>query len=322
MHKILVKTHRESNINILKARDYYFDRARLVNNRFRAFCLYAPITVSLVGIAACAAIGVAFPDDSIPSRIASRVADSLDTVVGVTAILAFALDCLFQRLVDDNLTKSNALRELYDCRVMDIKPNEFHYRLSDRTIAEYLQKHRYVKDSGKYEVWYREIFSTNDFANSICNMMDNVIYTSHVYLAYKKRVGMKLSAYAILFFAYSAFYFFGGDYFAAALINPMIIFMAIFDAVKDLVNSYATAKGLAEDNASLKDYVFDNKDSIIADEARIHAYFTLHRGRRHQQSRKRLVHPKVNPHQVSFQYERVLSGSRQDQGRILRKRRL
>ena len=35
MHKILNRTHKKRNIDILKARDYYFDKVRLSNNTFK-----------------------------------------------------------------------------------------------------------------------------------------------------------------------------------------------------------------------------------------------------------------------------------------------
>ena len=47
MHKILVDTHREENIDLLKARDYYFDTAKRIE-RFKKFFVNLPAAI-LIG---------------------------------------------------------------------------------------------------------------------------------------------------------------------------------------------------------------------------------------------------------------------------------
>ena len=49
MHRILRETHKKENIDLLKARDAYFDKARKQNNRYRTICLMTPIILSLAG---------------------------------------------------------------------------------------------------------------------------------------------------------------------------------------------------------------------------------------------------------------------------------
>ena len=94
MHKILINTHKESNINILKARDYYFDKARFINNRLRKACLLGPIVVSVAGMFLVPVLRKLSYDVS-----AQWLESYLDVLVGCIAISAFIIDlylsCLY-----------------------------------------------------------------------------------------------------------------------------------------------------------------------------------------------------------------------------------
>ena len=138
MHKILVNTHKESNINILKARDYYFDKARFINNRLRKACLLGPIVVSVFGMFA-----VPIMRTFSLEFLAQWCENYLDVFVGCIAIATFVIDFLLKNKVDTYLSKSNALRELYDVKVLEIVPNDFYYHYTKQEINEYLKTAQY-----------------------------------------------------------------------------------------------------------------------------------------------------------------------------------
>lgn len=257
MHKILVNTHKESNINILKARDYFFDKARFVNNRLRKVCLLAPIVVSVLGMFAVPVLKT-FSQEF----LAQWLEEYLDVLVGCIAIAAFVIDFYFQNQVEDNLSKSNALREMYDVKVLDIVPNDFYYHYTEEQMAEYLQTAKYVKDSSKYEVWYREIFSKNNAANAICAMMDNIIYTYHVYTENMKWHLYQLLGVFVLFAFYCAAHVSGGEYFA--IVNPFVLFLALFDYIKDTIDGFFVSKDLAQKNRELKETVVSKADMFLS----------------------------------------------------------
>lgn len=257
MHKILVNTHKESNINILKARDYYFDKARFINNRLRRVCLWAPIIISVLGML------IAPTMRSYKNEFLAQFLDNyLDIFVGCLAIFAFIVDSFLKKEVDVNLSKSNALRELYDVKVLDIVPNEFYCHYTEQEINEWLKMAKYVKDSDKYEVWYREIFSKNDFANAICAMMDNVIYTYHVYMENMKQHILKMLVTCGIFLFYCFIYIAGNRYFV--IVSPFVLFLAIFDYVKETIDAFFVSKDLMQKNKSLKENIISNSEEILA----------------------------------------------------------
>ena len=219
MHKVLVNTHKESNINILKARDYYFDKARYTNNRWRKVCLLGPIIVSVIGTFLVPILSFGGQE-----LLAQYIERYWETLVGCVAIIAFVIDFFLQDAVGTNLSKSNALREMYDVNVLDLEENGFYYNYTTDDIKLFLQNAKYVQDSDKYEVWYREIFSENDFANAICAMMDNIIYTYYVYTENMKQHFYKLFCIFGVFIVYCFNYAVGFDFFK--IVNPFILFLA------------------------------------------------------------------------------------------------
>ena len=188
----------------------------------------------------------------------------LEMMVGCTAIVAFCLDCMVAENISDNLSRSNRLRELYDCKVLQIEENPFFYCEEVSTIEEDLKIAEGRPDSSKYPVWYRETFSDDEFKNSICLIMDNVIYTYYIYAEYRKRILIKLGAYAAFFSVYSLCYITVPHAVMARLINPLILFAAVFDNVKDLVSNYMTSKELEETNRQLKENVMKQHTDIVS----------------------------------------------------------
>lgn len=258
MHKILRNTHKESNINILKARDYYFDKARFTNNRLRKACLLGPIIVSVLGTFSVPILRF-FGQE----YLAQLVEQYLDFGVGCIAVIAFLIDFFLKNGVEENLSKSNSLREMYDVKVLGIAENSFYYNYTQEETNSFLQKATYVKDSDKYEVWYREIFSESDFANAVCAMMDNIIYTYYVYTENMKQHFNKLLCICVAFIAYCINYAVGFEF--LAIVNPFILFLAFFDYVKDLIDSYFVSKDLAQKNRELKDNVMNKGIEHLAE---------------------------------------------------------
>ena len=259
MHKVLVNTHKESNVNILKARDYYFDKARYTNNRWRKVCLLGPIIVSVIGTFLVPILSFGGQE-----LLAQYIERYWETLVGCVAIIAFVIDFFLQDAVGTNLSKSNALREMYDVNVLDLEENGFYYNYTTDDIKLFLQNAKYVQDSDKYEVWYREIFSENDFANAICAMMDNIIYTYYVYTENMKQHFYKLFCIFGVFIVYCFNYAVGFDFFK--IVNPFILFLAFFDYVKDVIDSYFISKDLAQKNKELKNIVMNKGIEMLENE--------------------------------------------------------
>ena len=253
MHKILNRTHRRENIDLLKARDYYFQKARIANNRYRVVCLLAPIGLTVL----CMVLGTFFniSDDD----------DWLDAIVGIVAIIAFIIDIFIQRYISEEMEKSNTLREEYDVRVLGIKRNLFFGNNSEEEIKELVKVSEFVPDGGKYEVWYREIFSEDDTANAIVLCMDNTIYTYHVYREYAKFILKILIAVAIFFVLYTAWFMLTPDDYFVAMVNPFMLFIAIFDCIKEMVSWFIVSEEQSESAGNMIEHVKNHKDQILSD---------------------------------------------------------
>lgn len=261
MHKILNRTHRPSNINLLKARDYYFDKARVANNRYGKICMLTPIFLTVTGMLAGSILSLFQNNNQIIQNINSWLDSYLDAFVGITSVIAFIANLFIDSYVGSNMEKSNVLREEYDCRVFNIDRNPFWDNSQQNNIPLYEKKAAFMPDRGKYEVWYREIFSSDDFANTICLMMDNAIYTYHVYKVYRKKILRELICIAIVFALYSAWFLTASV--STIMVNPFILFLAVFDEVKELIESYLVSKEQEEETYDLIDFVKNNKDLLM-----------------------------------------------------------
>lgn len=167
MNCILKNTHKRRNIDLLRTRDYYFDRARRLNRLKIALAVLPPIilVVSYI-VASCA----------------KWIDESRDFIVGGFSILTFLLSYfIIEKGISYNLDKSNRYREEYDLNVFGLTANPF----ATERIPESdpLSEAKRVKLAPKYETWYGEVFCNNKGRNIICCQLDNVIYTYHVYRA-------------------------------------------------------------------------------------------------------------------------------------------
>ena len=178
MNKILQNTHRISNINVLKARDYYFEKARHWHRVRRWLTLIPPILLAISYIPL-------LPHYDI-------VAEQRDLFIGIITIIAFIIiHFICEKQITHNLDISNMLREEYDCKVLDIPHNPFTYCTEE--LQTYLSKASNIPDYYKYEVWYSEIFGDNGPRNALIAQLDNILYTYYAYKEYKRYIIISLS---------------------------------------------------------------------------------------------------------------------------------
>ena len=226
MHPILLNTHKAENIRLLKARDYYFDKARYLTYLERALACLPPVALAL----------------SYLPRFDRIIGDNRDVLTGVIAIVAVLFGIKLKRDIECNKRISNTFREKYDCNVLGIEENQFAY--NDINLDEYIDKADRVKDYYKYEVWYGEIYNTEKWRNAICCQMDNIIYTYHVYAEYRKILYLvpilTLSSLSAIYFYY------GGAVFVLSLISLFQILQMFYEAYINLNEAIVINKQLKD----------------------------------------------------------------------------
>ena len=166
MNTILRKTHKRANIELLKARDYYFDTSKRLNLVKTIIVFIPPFTMLLTYILAIL---------KIPTILADYGEILVAALAAVIGFVVYFLDFVIQKYTDI----SNHLRTLYDHDVLGVKYNPHIYKTKD--IDNYIKAADKVKNSSKYEVWYSEVFSDNQFANIFCCQIDNLLYAKHAY---------------------------------------------------------------------------------------------------------------------------------------------
>ena len=184
MNRILRKSHTKENIELMKARDYYFDIAKKLNLFKSAIVLFP--SVFLLATYILSALNINLP-------LLKNWGDLI--VGGMTVVAAFSvymIDRRIHRLTDI----SNQLRALYDHRVLGIQLNRFLNR--DTDILKYTQTANKVKYSPRYETWYTEVFSDNHYANVFCCQVDNLLYAKHAYRAAKRLYVCLISAFSCI----------------------------------------------------------------------------------------------------------------------------
>lgn len=171
MKNILKNTHRKENIDLLRVRDYYFDKARVLN-RLKKLLVYFPAILMVVSYFSW----LPYYD---------WVNENRDNIINAITILSFVVIHFFlDRFIGNYLNISNAYREKYDIKVFGIEENPFAYAMNGD--EDYTEKARLYPNIAKYEVWYGEIFDDDNNRNIICSQLDNIIYTYYVYKHYRK----------------------------------------------------------------------------------------------------------------------------------------
>lgn len=235
MNQILIETHKKQNINLLRTRDYFFDKARKLHSLY-IFCLTIPVLLLLVSY---------MPFVS----LYSFVDNCRDYYIGVISILIFFTARAVNNQIQTYLYISNTFREEYDVNVFHMKKNPYIY--DDKTLEKYSEiAGKTIDDSKKYEYWYEEIFCSDNRKNTICCQMDNVIYTYYVYRDTKKYYSSMFAA-ALL----------GIAVLWAIIGQPRFIVLSIitlFDILQLLVDSIDTCNELIENNQMLREKVLTN----------------------------------------------------------------
>ena len=237
MNKILQNTHRISNINVLKARDYYFEKARHWHRVRRWLTLIPPILLAISYIPL-------LPHYDI-------VAEQRDLFIGIITIIAFIIiHFICEKQITHNLDISNMLREEYDCKVLDIPHNPFTYCTEE--LQTYLSKASNIPDYYKYEVWYSEIFGDNGPRNALIAQLDNILYTYYAYKEYKRYIIISLSFLLVISLVSLQL---GITVFALVVIS-------LFNAIQYYIENLSTTKGLIERNKSLIEVIRSKQEEI------------------------------------------------------------
>ena len=253
MNDILRKTHQNSNINLLKARDTFFDRAR---KRYKYYLATVFLPIIIATLTYVPIIYIKYP----------IVSDSRDFIIGISSILFLIIGKLISDKNENDTHISNMLREYYDCKIYNMKENPLIYdfkKLFDgkgNWKPEIVEAWEMRKDhsNGVYENWYGEVFSNNKNLDILSFQMDNVIYTYHVYKEYLKVINIEL---VLTYFIIIAILIF--SIFVWKQISVFILMMfSIASAVQMLLDMKTAATELISKNKSIYDYVKNNVDFI------------------------------------------------------------
>lgn len=242
MNQILIETHKKQNIDLLRTRDYFFDKARKLHSLY-IFFLTIPVLLLLVSYMPYL-------------NVCSFVDNYRDYYIGVITILIFFTTRAVNNQIQTYLYISNAFREEYDVNVFHMKKNPYIY--DGKTLNRYSKiADNVIDDSKKYEYWYEEIFCSDNRKNTVCCQMDNVIYTYYVYRDTKKYY-MTMFAAALL----------GIAVLWPIIGQPRFIVLSIitlFDILQLLVDSVDTCNELIESNQMLREKVLTDVTANYTD---------------------------------------------------------
>ena len=223
MIELLKNTHRKENIDLLKARDYYFDKARVWNNWSRFFVLLPPIILALTYLPFLSSIKI--------------IDDKRDILIGVISIVSFLIiHFVCKERKEKYFEISNAIREVYDCNTFKLPRNPFAY--GNKNLSEYIDKCKYVNDYYKYEIWYKEIFCDSHPRNVLIAQMDNMVYTYEVYKNFK------------LFIA--------GNFIIAMLLSIVSLYFGIYVFVLVLISMFNVVQDCMERLSNTNDLIKRN----------------------------------------------------------------
>lgn len=239
MKNILKNTHRKENIDLLKTRDYYFDKARNLNKLNRLF-VYFPAILTLVSYFSW----LPYFDWINKNR---------DCVILLITLISFVVvHFVLDGFIGNYLSISNTYREKYDVKVFEIEENPFAYAMKDK--KDYTDKACLYPNSPKYESWYGEVFDDDNSRNIICSQLDNIIYTHHVYKYYRIFNAILFGLMIILIVALIKHV--GGHYTQGL--------MSVFNIVQIFIKENANITELIESNRSIMNLIDEKKELIIA----------------------------------------------------------
>lgn len=251
MNIILRKMHSKKNIDLLKARDVYFDRARERNKLFKLTIIIPPIVASLTYVPYIVKL--------IPYAELYR-----DFIIGVTTVLFVLIGAYIEKKNSRDIEISNALREEYDVRLFGIEKNDFAYEDNLTKDGNGQYKDEIVKawesrpDSSKYEVWYQEIFTDDKNSNILCLQLDHVLYTYYIYRDYLYLLRINMIIGIVLIFAFLLVSLF---VWKDIRIFILIIF-SLFGALQSQILDYKKVEELVANNLHTYEYILNNSGEI------------------------------------------------------------
>ena len=255
MNKILKRTHIKANVDLMKARDYYFNFAKRLNLLKTILVLLPPLSLLVTYVLTLLNIPI------FSNNFNEIIIALLTTIVGFSAYL---LDFIIQK----NADISNNLRALYDHKVLDLKYNPYMYQ--SKNITKSITKSEKVRYSPKYEVWYSEVFSDDHFANVFCCQIDNLLYAKHAYKKAKQFYIGIIALLSALVIAAISFSLVQGQYIMAILVafsvfecyDVFIVKINDLNTGLDLCLSFCDyAKGLSPD--SLNEEVLERTQEVV-----------------------------------------------------------
>lgn len=241
MNKMLKNTHRKENIDLLRVRDYYFDKARNLN-KLKTLLVYFPAVLLVVSYFSW----LPYYD---------WLDENRDYIINTITIASFiVIHFVLDRFIGDFLDISNAYREKYDVKVFGLEENPFAYAMNGD--EDYTDKARLYPSAPKYETWYGEIFDDNNSRNIICAQLDNIIYTYYVYRHYRK---FKIITFGLIigFMAAFSFVFANG-----ALVLGL---MSVFNIAQTFIEEKSEIDGLIESNYGIMELVRKDSARIAAE---------------------------------------------------------
>ncbi len=261
MHDILKDTHRDEYINILRAREYFTNKAARYNKALEKFTLIPTIylIIGYILIIICTFVRSENPFISgIFLFILNLVNQYLELTSGILTIATYFIISFLKKKVDDNKKVSCMLREHYDNKI-------FKFEKYNPVIYDYSQIDKYLKyadkspvdyNRWKYEYWYDEVFCDDPDSNIISMQMDNLIYTYRAFSLYRDQLKRRFILSLILtFIAVAATWVIVGPSMA------MLMFFAMFTIISAHWENYQVAADLVDQCKRLKEYVDNNLES-------------------------------------------------------------
>ena len=185
MNRILQRTHVKRNVDLLKARDYYFDLAKRLNLLKTMLAMLPPALLLSTYIYTLWDIQLLGGYDEL--------------IIGAIATIVTFVNYPIDGAIQKNASISNQLRNVYDNDVLKIKYNPHMHPSGD--VAWYLPKANRKKNNSKYECWYAEVFSGNSNVDVFCCQLDNLLYSKYAYRATRRYYTIIVIAFSLLVLA-------------------------------------------------------------------------------------------------------------------------
>jgi hypothetical protein len=257
MHKLLVDTHRDSFVNILRARTYYIEKAMKYHKTTKRLSVLPTLVIifSYVILFLTYVSGFFFTSDSafliLMNQINEFATNNIEIISGVLTLLIYFVIGFLNRELYRNKEISCMLREVYDNRLFNITGNPIAYDYSN--VEEHIKMYEKAPadyNKWKYEYWYDEVFCDDLESNIISMQMDNVIYTYRAFELYKKEYEKQLIKIIILTVALIAV-----SWYLIGFTMGLFMLFALFDIISSKYEEVKVAEDMVQRNRQLKYYV-------------------------------------------------------------------